>query len=219
VLGVDGCRGAWLAAAVVGDERSARFVGWALGRFADVVAVVVDAEVVAVDIPVGLAATGRRVCDLEGRRALGGRASARLFLVPPRYAVEAPTYGAANDLLRARGEPAVSRQAYALSRAMLEVDAFVADGRVHEVHPDLSFLAMTGHALASKHTRVGRAERVAALAGWLDVRTALTRTPDHAGDDDALDALAAAWTATRVRSGCAISYPADASARWPAIRA
>lgn len=218
MLGVDGCRGFWLAAAVVGDALSARLVGWTLGRFGDVLAAA-DPEVVAVDIPVGLADAGRRACDLAGRRALGGRASARLFLVPPRYAVEAPTYGAANALLRARGEPAVSRQTYALSRAVLEVDAFAADARVHEVHPDLSFLAMTGRVLASKHTRTGQAERMAALAGWLDVRAALRQAPDRTGDDDVLDALAAAWTATRVRSGRAVPYPTGATARCPVIRA
>ena len=123
VVGVDGCRGSWLAATVVGDERTARLVGWELGRFADVLAAAGDATVVAVDIPVGLATSGRRECDVAGRRALGGRAAARLFLVPPRYAVQAPTYADANDLLRGRGEPAVSRQTYALATAVLEVDA------------------------------------------------------------------------------------------------
>jgi predicted RNase H-like nuclease len=177
------------------------------------------ASVVGVDIPVGLVGAGRRACDLEGRRALGGRAAARLFLVPPREAVEAPTYGAANDLLRGRGEPAVSRQTYALSRAVLEVDAHAGDSRVHEVHPDLSFLAMTGRVLASKHTATGLAERTAALAEWLDVDAAVAAAPANAGRDDILDALAAAWTATRIRDGSAVTYPAEATARVPTIHA
>ena len=178
-----------------------------------------DATVVGVDIPVGLVAAGRRACDLAGRRALGGRAAARLFLVPPRDAVEAPTYGDANDLLRGRGEPAVSRQTYALARPMLEVDAHAGDPRVHEVHPDLSFLAMTGRVLASKHTATGLAERAAALAGWLDVAAAMASAPGRAGRDDVLDSLAAAWTATRIRDGRAMTYPAGTTARLPTIHA
>jgi predicted RNase H-like nuclease len=219
VVGVDGCRGAWLAATVVGDERSARLVGWQLDRFSSVLAGADDAQVVGVDIPVGLVAAGRRACDVAGRLALGGRAAARLFLVPSRDAVEAPTFDAANDLLRSRGEPAVSWQTYALSRAVLEVDEVADDARVHEVHPDLSFLAMTGRVLASKHTGAGLAERTAALGGWLDVDAAVAAAPRGAGHGDVLDALAAAWTACRIRDGRAVVYPDDAAARVPAIRA
>jgi predicted RNase H-like nuclease len=219
VVGVDGCRGAWLAASVVGDERSARLLRWQLGRFATVLAGQPDADVVAVDIPVGLVASGRRACDVAGHRALGGRATARLFLVPSRDAVEAPSHGAANDLLRSRGEPAVSRQTYALSRAVLEVDEHGDDPRVHEVHPDLSFLAMTGRVLASKHTAGGLIERTDALRAWLDVDSAIAAAPSRARPDDVLDALAAAWSATRVRSGRAVVYPEGTTERAPVIRA
>jgi predicted RNase H-like nuclease len=218
VLGVDGCRGRWLAASVVGDERDVRSVRWVLGRFEEVLTAQADPEVVAVDIPLGLAESGRRACDLAARRELGGAAASRVFLVPPRAALEAPTYEAANALLRARGEPAVSRQTYALRRAVLEVDAHLADPRVHEVHPELSFTAMAGCVLTSKHTVQGRDERRAALSGWLDVDDALARRPPGAPEQDALDALAAAWTATRVRYGSATVHPVGTDERYPAIR-
>lgn len=218
MLGVDGCRGSWLAARVVGDERSARLTGWQLGRFADVVAGAEPVDVVAVDIPVGLLAAGRRACDEAGRRALGGAAAPRLFLVPPRYAIEAPSYGTANDLLRARGEPGVSRQTYALARAVLEVDEIADDPRVHEVHPELSFLAMTGRVLATKHSAAGIGERTAALAAWVDVAGAVASAPARAKPDDILDALAAAWSATRIRAGTASVYPSVATDRSPTIR-
>ncbi len=232
MLGVDGCRGAWLAARVRGDDSAARLVGWALGRFADVLDGDAEPdEVVAVDIPVGLPATGRRACDVAGRAALGGSAAARLFFAPPRYALEAPDLATANDLLRARGEPGLSAQTYALRAAVLEVATFqevvaprevAADLRVCEVHPDLSFTSMAGRVLASKHTATGVQERVDALAGWVDVRAAVSTAPARVGVDDVLDALAAAWTATRIRSGRAVTYPAgpEGDARGtPTIRA
>ncbi len=219
MIGVDGCRGAWVAARVRGDERSATLDGWALGRFA----AVVDSgdgtdEVVAVDIPVGFPGAGRRGCDLAGRRSLGA-AAARLFLVPPRYAFEAPDLATANDLLRGRGEPGVSAQTYGLRSAVLEVDACLPDPRVFEVHPDLSFAALAGRVLASKHGEEGLRERFDALTGWIDVRAAVAAAPSGARVDDALDALAAAWTATRIRSGSALVYPTDAAPGTPAIRA
>ncbi len=192
---------------------------WVLGRFEDVLTAHPDVEVVAVDIPVGLTDSGRRACDLAARRQLGGAAASRVFLVPPRAALEAPTYEAANALLRARGEPAVSQQTYALRRAVLEVDVHLADPRLHEVHPELSFAAMTGCVLASKHTVQGLDERRAALSGWLDVADALAGRPRGAPEQDALDALAAAWTATRVRSGSATVHPVGTDDRYPAIRA
>ncbi|MFI5100999.1 MAG: DUF429 domain-containing protein [Actinomycetes bacterium] len=218
VLGVDGCRGGWLAARVRGDDRMARLVGWALGRFAEVLDGGAEPdEVVAVDIPVGLPATGRRACDVAGRAALGGTAASRLFFAPPRYALDAPDLATANDLLRARGEPGMSAQTYALRAAVLEVAT--ADLPVCEVHPDLSFTAMTGHVLASKHTATGVQERMDALAGWTDVRSAVSSAPARVGVDDVLDALVAAWTATRIRSGRAITYPAGAAHGAPRIRA
>jgi predicted RNase H-like nuclease len=204
---------------VVGDNRAARLVGWELGRFCDVLGGDRGTdEVVAVDMPVGLLASGRRSCDLAGRRALG-RAAARVFLVPPRYAFEAPDLEATNDVLRSNGEPGVSAQTYALRSAVMEVDAHAHDPRVFEVHPELAFLALAGRVLTSKHTAAGVDERVDALARWIDVAAAVAATPARVAVHDALDALVAAWTATRIRSGHAVLYAPDAAGGSPAIRA
>lgn len=217
VLGVDGCRGAWVGARVDGAGR----VGWAHGRFAELLENAPEPDaLVAVDIPIGLPGRGtRRACDLAGRTALGA-AAARLFLTPPRAAFLAPDLAAANALLRSAGEPGVSAQAYALRHAVLEVDAHRHDERIVEVHPELSFLAITGRVLAPKRTAQGAAERVAALAAWFDVLAALAQAPPGVPVDDALDALAAAWTAQRVLRGVATRYPSGAGAgAGPAIHA
>ena len=96
----------------------------------------------------------------------------------------------------------LSAQAYGIRGPVLALDAALqesawARSRVVEVHPELSFMAMSarppGDPLAGKRTEVGVAQRLSALDGWLpDVRW--LNLP--AGDDH-LDALAAAWSAHR----------------------
>jgi predicted RNase H-like nuclease len=215
VLGVDGCRGSWLAVRMTGTADSARCLGWSLGRFA--AALDSADQVVAVDIPVGLAPSGRRACDLAGRAALGS-AAARLFLTPPPAALAAADLGAANALLSGLGEPGMSAQMFGLRHAIAEVAAHTEDARVAEVHPELSFRAACGRVLPPKRTAAGVAERVAALAGWTDVLAALAHAPACAPADDALDALAAAWTGLRIVAGTQLRYPAAALGR-PLIQA
>lgn len=210
VLGVDGWRGSWVAAHVETQERgqpTARLIAWHTGPFAEVVA---DAQyrVIGVDMPVGLPERGQRRADLSARTALRP-AGSRVFAVPARDAWEAPNLSAANDVLRAAGEPGMSAQAFALKSAIVEVAAHDADRRIVEVHPELAFLELVGLVLPPKKTAQGVAARIAALAPWIDVVEALSTAPARVPVDDALDALAAAWTAVRVADGTARSYPAD----------
>ena len=205
VVGVDGCKGAWVAARVSGRE-----VTWRHGRFVDLLDS--DQDVVAVDIPIGLAERGPRGCDVAAKAALGS-AAARVFALPIRAAfTEVDTHAGANVLLRALGEPGVSAQAWGLRAAVLEVARHAGDPRVVEVHPELAFKAMTGQVLAPKKSARGAAQRVRALAGWLDPLSALEGAPDRVPLDDCLDALAAAWTAQRVAAGTAQPYPASGAA-------
>lgn len=205
VLGVDGWQGSWVGAYV-----EDHVVTWGYGRFAELLTSERDElAVVGVDIPIGLAEQGRRGCDLAARAALG-RAAARVFLMPPGFALEAPGLGEANRLLRAAGEPGCSAQTWGLRAAVLEVAAHpwtALPGRVVEVHPELSFLHLTGTVCPPKKSASGVAARIAALAGWVDVLGALRRAPDRVPVDDALDALGAAWSAQRVATGTATAYP------------
>ena len=93
----------------------------------------------------------------------------------------------------------ISVQAWCLRHAIASGARMAADRRVVEVHPEVSFLAMTGSVLPSKKTPRGRAARLTALAAalpGLDV----SAVPPH---DDAVDALACAWTARRWAAGTA----------------
>ena len=222
-LGVDGWQGSWVGAEVGADAgHGPATVRWHTGPLDAMVAAVPTGTVVAVDIPIGLPSSGRRRCDVDGRAALATLTGApsRLFLAPPAWAYAARDYPAALAALAAAGEPGMSKQTWAL-RAAVDAAERVRRGGTDlvEVHPELSYLAMSGAVLPPKRTAAGVGARVRALAGWTDVPAALATCPAGVPVDDALDALAAAWTASRVRDGCAGWYPADPAAGEPVIRA
>lgn len=210
IAGVDGRRGGWALAIATVDDDLLVAVDWHIVPGQDALGVAevfrrarqAGAAAVGVDAPLGLPATHWRPCDLLAKRRLG-RASARVFLAPPRAVLAAGSYGEARVVARAmlagRG---VSAQAYGLRGIVLSLDDVLrtdplARGLAVEVHPELSFMAMAGRApgdpLPSKRTAAGRAAREAALARWAVPGLGLLAP---AGDDH-LDALAAAWSAVR----------------------
>lgn len=198
VLGVDGCRGGWVGA-LVEDGR----VTWL--RLPDIgAALALGADVVGVDMPVGLPERGRRACDLLAKRVLG-RAHPRVFLAPPRGVLAAGDYPEAGRLHRELADGAgLSVQTWHLVPKIREVDAVAGDARLVEVHPELSLAELGGDGpLPSKKTAGGRAARVAVLGTWLP------SLEDVPAGDDGLDALAAAWSAQRWQAGAARVLPAD----------
>jgi predicted RNase H-like nuclease len=195
VLGADGVsRNRWVVAELTGD----RPVTWHLVTGATELLALAKARAaaaVAVDVPIGLPASGERACDLKARKRLGAR-RASVFMTPPRTLLEHSTYLAARTAL-----PSLTAQAFALLARVRDVDsalrvegAGIHDG-VFECHPELSFRVMSGAELPRKKSARGALDRIDALAaaGLTGVREA----PDEAGLDDALDALACAWTARR----------------------
>lgn len=196
VLGVDGCRGGWVGALV--DDGS---VSW--HRFTDIgQALELPVDVVGVDMPVGLPAAGRRECDLLAKAVLG-RAHPRVFLAPPRGVLRAATYDEAGRLHRElTGGLGLSVQTWHLVPKIREVDARADDPRLVEVHPELSIAELGGSGpLPSKKTAAGRAARADLLRTWLPDIGALP------AGDDALDALAVAWSADRWLRGLARTLP------------
>jgi len=191
VLGVDGCKGGWIAARVEGTR-----IEWTLY---DTAAEVVsdDAEVIAVDIPMGLPDAGVRSCDVAARRRLTGRASS-VFAAPARSVLNAPSYAEARRCLADAGDASMSAQAFGIVAKVREWDEVLTprlQSRVIEVHPEVSFAAMTGHALPRKKTAAGVGSRIVALG--LDAAGHLAVAPPGIPVDDALDALACAWSARR----------------------
>ena len=195
MLGADGCPGnRWVVA-----EAGADGLRWHLVTGATALLELAargGARALAVDVPIGLPDRGTRACDEAARvRLSGGRASS-VFAAPTRPALEHATYAAARP-----EHPTMSAQAFALVERVRDVDRALRAARpdVHgwvvECHPEVSLRALTGQALPRKKSAPGALRRLRALEGVYGPLPA--DAPAEAGLDDALDALACAWTAGR----------------------
>jgi predicted RNase H-like nuclease len=174
-------------------------------------------KVIAVDIPIGLleeAMPGGRVCDQEARRLLGQPRARSVFSPPVRAALRYE-----NDYQKALGENrkssshyvGISKQAHSLFQKISEANALPEEQlntRIYEVHPEVCFFQMNDckplqHSKKAKQ-EAGIKERRAVLerTGFKTfVSEILDRRPPGVSKDDALDALAACWTAVRISEG------------------
>lgn len=208
--GADVWRGRWIVV-VLGDGRFER--AFLAADLAEVVGELPDVAAIGVDIPIGLPdAGGERLADGQARRYVGPRWQS-VFVTPSLAALQAPSLAAANRVACAEGSPGVSAQTYALRTHILRAAPVAAgDQRVHEVHPEVSFVAAgTGRLLPwpkASWSGLMLRRRILAEAGVV--------LPDElggaggAGAADVLDAAVVAWSADRIARGVAEPLPAHA---------
>lgn len=209
VAGVDMAGGAWAVVVLEGDRVADAF---RCETFAD--ALLVDAAVIAVDIPIGIPDSGSRPADVEARRFVGPRASS-VFSTPIRRVLEAPSYGEARELARELTGKSISAQSYALRRRILEVDDYaLRDERIIEVHPEVSFRQLARRPLPSKNRSEGLVERRRLLH---EEGVQLPDAAPRIREPDLLDATIAAWTAARYARGEALALPEGHMERIGAI--
>lgn len=213
MIGADGAKhGSWLV--VTKSERGQPRLTH-LASTAELFATVRRLQPLAVvlDVPIGLPESGSRNCDLEARRLLRPR-GACVFPAPPRGLLGASSQSEASRIWRGldgRGCPA---QTYNILDRIREVDRELQGvevelvAKIHEGHPELSFLEMAdGVVLPSKHSPEGAVRRLDLLA--LDFPEARAWTKVRWGQRlDVLDACACLWTASRLAQGSAQKVPA-----------
>jgi predicted RNase H-like nuclease/predicted enzyme related to lactoylglutathione lyase len=209
VAGVDLAGGA-LAVVVLEENRVVE--AFRCETFAD--ALLVEASVIGVDIPIGIPDSGTRPADEAARRFVGPRASS-VFTTPVRPVLEAESYGEARRVAVERTGKSVSAQSYALRRRILEVDEYAHnDERVIEVHPEVSFRELAHRPLLSKRGTDGLVERRALLEqAGIEVPSSVPRI----AEPDLLDATIVAWTARRYARGEALPLPQGFAGRIGAI--
>ena len=205
LVGADGCRGGYLAAVSDGGGVRIEVVAGADGLLS------LGADIVAVDMPIGLVERGPRAPDVAARGRLRGRAST-LFNAPVRPALAGETYAEANRLSREAGGVGLSAQSYGFLPKVRDMDLAVRGAseevraRVWETHPEVAFATLAGGPLrASKHTAEGLAVREGLLGEVFGAeavaRVLAARPRSVAKADDVLDALACLWTAGRIARG------------------
>ena len=217
VAGVDGCPAGWIAALWDGaQELTSRLCP----SFAEVM--VLPAQIIAVDMPIGLPERSGRPPEREVRARLGERQSS-VFAVPAEKAVYCIDYLEACrvNLLHSDPPKKISKQCFHLFPKMREIDALIAPPhqyRIFESHPELAFWVMNGKAPLSLPKKV----KSQPYPPGLDLRRALLRKngvpvdgliPDYrrrdVGPDDLLDACACTFVAWRILNGRSIRFPAD----------
>lgn len=211
-IGVDGCRAGWIAV----TERDAVFEFRVFGTMRQLLDGHPQAELVLVDIPIGLPwkQCPSRPCDTAARAKLRAPRASSVFPAPSRLAARAGDIATAQQLNQAEVGRKLSQQAWGICKKIAEVDELlladpVARGKMREIHPEICFWALAGERAMqhAKKTLAGIEERVAVLASH-EPRTqqalaaALAKFPlkKDVQADDVLDALVAYVTARAGRA-------------------
>jgi predicted RNase H-like nuclease len=208
IVGVDGTKGGWVAV----ELHNERFASAAFAAtFADVLKSYPDADAIAVDIPIGLLDRGARTADKAARQFLRGRLGSSVFSTPPRPVVYSSCWSEALELSKELQGVGISKQAYNLFARIRELDVYIGDPRIIEIHPEVSFALLGGRVLnASKSTWSGMTQRreILRASGGIELPNDLGDA-GKAGTDDVLDAAVAAWSGIRFAERRSIRFPND----------
>lgn len=206
VAGIDVWRGQWVAV-VLSNRRYERAM--VAPGVTELLSALSDMTAIGVDMPLGLTSAGEpRQADKAVREFVGPRRSS-VFPTYPREVYEAETYDTARDRCLALTGGSISRQAYALRDRLLELDkAASAHHNLFEVHPEVSFCEMAKRHLAwSKTSWNGLQERMRVLGEHGLVLPSEIVELGHVGAEDVLDAAAVAWSAARIATRHARTFP------------
>lgn len=205
VLGVDGWKSGWVGIELHDGRFAAAHVAPTL---AGMLAAVPGADVVGVDMPLGLMAGEVRASDRLAQGLLAGRSSS-IFVMPPRPVFDEPDHASATALAVALTGKGISIQAWGLKAKLLEAEALHELSKpMFEVHPELSFRQMGLLPTdGKKKSWRGQRARLRVLAGHGIELPEDLGAVDAVPADDVLDAAAAAWSAHRIAAGTAFCLP------------
>lgn len=223
VAGVDGCKAGWFAVitSVTMENETDTSCEFNLknvliaNTFADLLSSTSDCELVCVDIPIGLSDGDKpRECDNMARELLKGKRASSVFPSPVRPCLSAVDYETASKISFEHTGKKLTKQTFALIKKIRQVDDLMTpelQKRVREIHPEILFWALNGQKPIelNKKTAPGQAQRHNLLQKiFTDIDSILGQaTVSGYAMDDALDAIAAAFTAGQAVIGNAKTLP------------
>ncbi len=176
------------------------------------------ADVIAVDVPIGLTENGPRQCDCEARKLLSAPRASSVFPAPIRSVLTAGTRERASLAQRKIDGRGISAQGWGIVPKICEWDAYLRAHRqiakrIFEVHPEVSFWALNAFRPMQygKKSADGRRERRELLVREFGTNaldeTRSRHTRREVTEDDLHDAFVALWTAHRIHAGLAKRLP------------
>ncbi|HKZ72509.1 MAG TPA: DUF429 domain-containing protein, partial [Steroidobacteraceae bacterium] len=177
----------------------------------------IPTALIAIDVPIGLPASGSRSCDVRARKLLGRPRGSSVFPAPVRACLRDGDYASLCSLHRAIDGRGLTKQAFCLlskirqgDDLLVRVPAF--SECVREVHPEVSFaLWNDGRPMRfNKAKSEGQRERQRLIdREWPGERERLMRELREGRfvKDDLNDACAALWSARRIAAGQAEQLP------------
>lgn len=211
VLGVDARRPeAWVTVELVDGSLASIS---RLATLEDVLDEAEDAVVVAVDVPIGHddregeTNGGRRAADVAARQQLG-EAAERVFWTPPLQVFDQEDHEEARRQAETEGWPVPQKPMFAGRKRLRAInEAAIADERVVEIHPEISYLALNDQeGDGGPLTTYGRGPRATYERLQLLAEVGLRPTRSLGGVGrmsarDVIEASVAAWSAHRVAEG------------------
>lgn len=214
LCGIDGCKRGWIA--VILDTETAKLSATVistkeLGNL--------DFIVAAIDVPIGLTASGPRQADQLARRYLGQPRGCSVFPSPIRAALEAGSWEDACKRTMAVDGHGIQLQTFGILPKIRAIDSLLRSNRalverLFEVHPEVSFSAWSGTPMThGKKSAAGKADRQNLIATTYGPEAfSLLRAQlrgHNVASDDLADAFAALWTAQRLQRDQAERFPVD----------
>lgn len=211
IAGVDGCPGGWLCVSLDTETNAFQVSIFCLAT--QLLTFDPFIQVMAIDMPIGLASTGRRRCDELARDLLGDRHPC-VFNAPIRPALYAPSRLAASAISQAITDRKVGNHEWSLYPKIINLDLALTPLHQRwcfEIHPEISFSIWNNETPIQhkKESDEGRQVRQALIdSTWPGARRELLASlqeqgvsHEHYTVEDLHDAFAALWTARRILLG------------------
>ena len=214
-IGVDGCRGGWIAAVLDhGEFRLERY-----DSISSIVNVYPAFDAFMIDMAIGLRNSAeQKRPDHDAKIELGAKAST-VFPIPSREAVYAEGEEAQKEANKRTLGKSLAKQSLAIIPKIRELDEFLNEhseykNRILESHPEVAFARLNGSVVMSrKKEEPGLSVRGHILSEYLD-KNDLSGLYDKAkelecGQDDLIDAICLAVTGAMHAHGQTETLPEE----------